>query len=353
MKHMKQILAAAMTMTMTLSMTACGGSTDPESTPAQNGEQTEYKVGIVQYVDHASLNQIVASIEQRLDERGAELGVTFNYQDYFQNAQGDGSVTNQIAADLIADDVDVIVPIASPVAVAMQTATEENQIPVVFSAVSDPVFTGLAESMEAPGSNLTGTSDALDTNTIMDLIFAADPDCDYVGLLYDLGQDSSTQPIADAKAYLDSKGIKYVEKTGSTTDEVLMAAQSLVTEGVDAVFTPTDNTIMTAELTIYETFLHAGIPHYAGADTFALNGGFLGYGVDYENLGIMTADMIVDVLVNGADPATTPIQTFDSGIATINTEACRALGFDMETLRETFGPYCTKVQEVETAENFE
>lgn len=357
MKATKKILAGILSLTMALSLAACGGSDDTADKTTDNTnnavkEVTEYKVGIVQYVDHASLNQIVASIEQRLDERGAELGVVFNYADYYQNGQADNSVMNQIASDLIADEVDIIVPIATPVAVVMQTATEDNQIPVVFSAVSDPVGAKLVDSMDAPGGNITGASDALDTAAIMNLIFAADPDCDCVGLLYDVGQDSSAAPIEEAKAYLDAKGVKYVERTGTTTDEILLAAEALVAEGVDAVFTPTDNTVMTAELTIYETFLEAGVPHYGGADTFALNGGFCGYGVDYENLGIMTADMIVEILVNGADPASTAVMTFDNGIATVNTETCEALGLDIKAIREAFAPLCTKLEEIATAENF-
>ena len=107
-----------------------------------------------------------------------------------------------------------------------------------------------------------------------------------------------------SKSLSDENGIEYVERTGTTTDEVQLAADALVADGVDAVFTPTDNTIMTAELSIYEKFIDAGIPHYTGADSFALNGAFAGYGVDYANLGAKTADMVADILLNGADPAT-------------------------------------------------
>ena len=121
---------------------------------------------------------------------------------------------------------------------------------------------------------------------------------------------------------------------------------------MDAVFTPTDNTIMTAELAIYETFADAGIPHYTGADSFALNGAFLGYGVDYANLGVETANMVAEILVDGADPATTPVMTFDNGTATVNTETCAALGLDYDVIAETFAPLCTKVQPITTAESF-
>ena len=312
----------------------------------------DYKVGIVQYVDDASLNQITENIEKELDAKGEELGVTFNYADYFSNAQADSSVLNQISTDLLADQVDVIVAIATPVAMVMQSATEDTDIPVIFSEVSDPVGAGLVESMDAPGGNITGTSDALDTATIMNLMLAANPDLKKVGLLYDTAQDSSQNAIQDAIAFCEENGIEYEEKTGSTTDDVILAAQSLIADGVEAVFTPTDNTIMTAELSIYELFNDAKIPHYTGADSFALNGAFCGYGVDYANLGVATADMVAEVLTGDADVAATPVQTFDNGIATVNTDTCEAIGFDLDTIKEAFSDYCTDFVEIQTAESF-
>ena len=299
-------------------------------------------------MDDASLNQIEKAIETRLDEISAEGEDQFIYDGYVFNGQADATTLNQIATQLIADEVDVIVPIATPAAQIVQTATEDNQIPVVFSAVSDPVGAGLAETMEAPGANITGTSDSLNTAAILDLMFVANPDIKSVGLLYSQSEDSSKQPIADAKAYLEEKGIEVVEKTGTNNTEVSQAADALIAAGVDAVFTPTDNTVMTAELAIYEKFIDAGIPHYAGADSFALNGAFCGYGVDYENLGTATADMVVEIL-KGADPAATPVLTFDNGIATVNTETAEALGLDYSGFAEK----CTAVVETVTAEEFE
>ena len=136
-------------------------------------------------------------------------------------------------------------------------------------------------------------------------------------------------------------------------DEVQLAADALIADGVDAVFTPTDNTIMTAELSIYEKFIDAGIPHYTGADSFALNGAFVGYGVDYANLGQKTADMIADILIDNADPSKTAVETFDNGTATVNTETCKALGLDFDTVKKAFEPLCTQVNEITTAESFD
>ena len=340
----KKMLSMVLAMAMALSLTACGSNEAADAS-------SEYVVGICNYVDDASLNQICDNIQNRLAEIGTEKGVTFTVK--YDNCMADANVMEQIISDFIADDVDLMVGVATPVAMAMQADTEDNQIPVIFAAVSDPLATGVVESLEAPGANVTGTSDFLDTTAVMNLIFAANPEADKIGLLYDLGQDASTTAINDAKAYLDAKNIEYVERTGTTVDEVSLAADALIADEVDAIFTPSDNTIMQAELTIYEKLADAGIPHYTGADSFALNGAFLGYGVDYANLGVETANMIAEVLLDGKEPATLPVKTFDNGTATINTEVCEKLGLDYATISETFAPYCTQVKEIQTAESFE
>ena len=289
---MKKIFAFVLSIIMAAACMAACSPSNPA--PVNDADGKTVKVGICNYVDDASLNQIVENIQARLKEIGGEKGVAF-YVSY-DNCNADANLLTQIISNFIADDVDIMIGVATPVAMAMQAATEDNGIPVVFAAVSDPVGAGLVESMEAPGSNVTGTSDYLDTAAVMQLITAADPDVKNVALLYDIGQDSSTAAIAHAKEYLDANGIAYGEYTGTTVDEVTLAVQALIADGVDAVFTPTDNTIMKSELSIYEMLQEAGIPHYTGADSFALNGAFLGYGVDYVQLGEATADMVVELL---------------------------------------------------------
>jgi putative ABC transport system substrate-binding protein len=122
-----------------------------------------------------------------------------------------------------------------------------------------------------------------------------------------------------------------------------------VAAGVDAVFTPTDNTVMKAELAIYEKFTKAKIPHYCGADSFALNGAFCGYGVNYEELGTETAKIAIDVLVNGKKPGEIAVKTLDNGIATVNTETAEAVGIDYSSFKDM----CEQVKETKTAEEFE
>ena len=171
---MKKLSKALLATSMSVSLMACSNESSNENT---------YKIGICNYVDDASLNQIVSNIESRLEEIEKEKDVNFEFE--VENCNADSTVLNQIITDFMADDVDLMVAIATPVAMAMQSATEGSDLPVVFSAVSDPVGSKIVDSLEKPGANLTGTSDYLDTTSIFNLIFAADPDADKIGLLYD------------------------------------------------------------------------------------------------------------------------------------------------------------------------
>ena len=372
---MKKRFGVALVLSMAMVLGACGAKQQAErakgteqkgteastavkeeskeaDSKADAGDGKTYKVGILKFMDHPSLNQIEDSLCEELDSLSESSGAKYEYKEYRLNGQGDASVLNQMTAQLIADDVDVIVPIATPAIQVVQSQTEGKNIPIVFSAASDPVSAKLVDSMEKPGGNITGTSDFLNTDAIMDLIFAQNPEAKKIGLLYSKSEDSSQQPIAAAKKYLADKGVEVVEKTGTTTDEVSQAVDALIAEKVDAIFTPTDNTIQKAELSFYEKLIKAKIPHYGGADSFALNGAFAGYGVDYVQLGKATADMVDEVLRGGKETATLPVQTFDNGIATVNTDTAEKLGFSMDELKEVFKPYCTKVEEIKTNQEF-
>lgn len=341
---MKKTVVILLVLVLAVSAAFCGGSKEASSS------KKTFTVGICNFVDDASLNQICDNIRSELDAIAQKRGVEIKIK--YDNCNADANVMSQIIANFIADKVDVMVGIATPVAMQMQAATEDNGIPVVFAAVSDPLATGIVASLEAPGANITGTSDFLDTNAVMNLIFTLNPGAKKVGLLFDAGQDSSTTAIATAKDYLKAKGVEVVERMGTTVDEVILAAKALIADKVDAVFTPSDNTIMTAELSIYEMLAAAGIPHYAGADSFALNGAFLGYGVDYANLGRVTGDMVGEILLDGAKPASMAVRTFDNGTATVNVETAAIMGYDYDALAAKFGPYCTKVVPIKTAESF-
>lgn len=342
---MKKILTIILSLFLLLSLSAC------KETEEKPSDEVIYNIGICNYVDDASLNQIVENIELAINQYATSNNVTINIKK--DNCNADATVMQQIIANFIADDVDLMVAIATPVAMAMQAATEENRIPVIFAAVSDPVGCGIVDSLEKPGANLTGTSDYLDTATIMNLITTLNQGITQVGLLYDQGQDSSLTAIAAAKDYLNKANIEVVEKTGTNVDEIVLAADALIYSGVKVIFTPQDNTVMKAELAIYEKLAANGVQHYGGADSFALNGAFLGYGVDYANLGKATGAMVCAVLNEGADPAEYSVTTFDNGIATVNTETLTSLGLDFTKVQELIAPLCTEIKEIVTAESFE
>ena len=321
------------------SLSACGASSTASTTaaaaaPAAEGGK-EYKVAIVQQLDHASLDEIRVAIEAELEAKAAEKGIAITYKDF--NGQNDATVLNQIGAQVVSDGYDAIIPIATLAATTMATATEDNQIPVIYAAISDPgeaQLTGIA--------NVTGTSDALNTPFILDMMLKANPDIETVGLLYSNSEANSVTPIREAKEYLDSKGIAYLEKTGNTTDEILTAASAMVGR-VQAVFTPTDNVVMAAASAVAEILNEAGIPHYTGADSFVTAGAFATCGVNYTELGTYTADMAVDILLGGAVPE---YHVMDGGIITVNTDTAKTLGLDYGVFKDMAGT----VKEVTTQE---
>ena len=342
---MKKILCMLLLLFMFV-----GCSTKADLNQSDLDSKQTYKIGICNYVEDASLNQIVSNIETELKDLEETYNVKFEVE--VENGNGDASIINQIISNFVADKVDMMVAVATPVALAMQSVSEESGIPFVFAAVSDPIGVGLVESLDNPNSITTGTSDYLDTTAVLDMMLMLN-DTKQIGLLYDASQDSSTKAISDAKVYLDSKGIAYKEYTGTNTSEVSLAVSSLISDGIKDVFTPTDNTIMTAELAIYEELASNGVRHFTGADSFALNGAFIGYGTNYIELGKQTADMIGNILVNDKDISSYPVKVFDDGTVTINSETCSLLGLDINEVERILSEKFDSINEIETAENFD
>lgn len=344
---MKKFVAVMTAAAMLTSLSACGASASTASSAAEStassaaadsttgsaADATTYKVAIVQQLDHASLDEIRTAIEAELDAKAAEKGITIEYKDF--NGQNDATTLNQIGTQVVSDGYDAVIPIATLAAQCMATACESTKTPVIYAAISDPAAADLTDI-----DYVTGTSDALNTQSIMDMIFAVQPEAKTIGLLYSNSEANSTTPIAEAKAYLDAKGIAYVEKTGNTNDEIMTAANALVGQ-VDAVFTPTDNVVMAAAAAVSETLTNAGIPFYTGADSFVTAGAFATCGVNYTELGTYTADMALDILKTGTVPE---YHVMDGGIITVNTETAAALDLDYSAFNDLAGT----VVEVET-----
>ena len=318
---MKKLTCVLISLVMILSLlSGCGASADDGVT----------KIAIVQQLDHSSLDEIRLAIEAQLkaDLPDARIEV--------YNGQNDASLLNQIGTEIASGNFDMVIPIATLAAQTMVTALDGTDIPIIYAAVSDPESAGLTDI-----PTVTGVSDALNTPFILDMMLAAQPDVKTVGLLYSNSEINSETPIAEAKAYLDAKGIAYLEKTGNTAGEVISAASDLVGR-VDAVFTPTDNVIMAAEASVAEILNEAGIPHYAGADSFVLSGAFTTCGVNYTELGTKTAQIAADILGGGQIG---PFTVMDGGIITVNTETAAALNLDYSV----FAGMANTIVEVVTA----
>ncbi|OUN26158.1 ABC transporter substrate-binding protein [Pseudoflavonifractor sp. An85] len=308
----RRFAASAVAGTMLLSLCACGAG--------GKKKDDSYKVAVVKQLDHASMDEIAKAITGQLDAIAAKENVTIEYEVY--SGQNDQTVLKQVGDQAIVDGVDAIIPIGTTAAQVMALCAQDTQTPVTYAAVSDP------EGEDLTGIDyVTGTSDALETSLILDMMLKQNPDTKKVGLLYSLSEGNSETPIQEAKKYLDSKGISYVEQTGNTNDEVIAAASALVAAGVDAIFTPTDNVVMSAELAIYEQLAKAGIPHYTGADSFVRNGAFATCGVNYTDLGARTADLAYQAITEGMD-GMDDVYYMDGGLITVNTETAKTLGID-------------------------
>ena len=337
--NLKKLFSLTAALALTLSLAACSdGAADTTPTPGQQTNESQqstgesYTVAIIKQLDHASLDEIANAIAARLDEIAAEQGVEIEYE--ITSGQNDPTILRQLSDQAVADGVDAIIPIATTAAQLAAVSAEQSKTPVVFAAISYP------DTADLTGIDyVTGTSDALNTGLILDMMLAENPGLSKVGLLYSLSEPNSEVPIAEAKAYLEGKNIAYTEATANTNDEVIAAASSLIADGVDAIFTPTDNIIMAAELAIYEDLIAAGIPHYTGADSFVRNGAFATCGVNYTQLGADTADLAYEAMTQGMD-AMEDYYLASGGIITVNTETAAALGADYSVF-ESMGQVVT------------
>lgn len=197
---MKKLFCVLLAAALCLGLAACGG-------PAASAD---YTVAIVQQMDHSSLDEIREAVKAGLDALAEEKGITIAYEEF--NGQNDTTTLNQIGTQVVSEGYDAIIPIATLAAQCMVNAADGTGIPVIYAAISDPAEAGVEGF-----SNVTGTSDALNTEFILDMMLAADPDVQTVGLLYSNSEPNSATPIAQAKAYLEEKGIAYVEKRETPT----------------------------------------------------------------------------------------------------------------------------------------
>jgi len=278
------------------------------------------KIGIIQIVEHPSLNTIRESFVQQLEEKGFKEGenITIDYQ----NAQGDQSNLKTICNKFVNNKYDLIVAIATPSAQAAVGSTKE--IPIIFSACTDPLAAGLVADMENPGKNVTGTSDAVSAEKIMELAKQITPNINKIGALYNSSETNSISVINNLEEYAKNNGLTVVKATVTNTSEVQQVTTSLVGK-VDAIFSPIDNTIATALPIIAKIANESKTPFYVGADSMVKDGGLATYGIDYSILGKETGDMAVEIL-NGKNPGDMPVRTMTDMSIYLNKKTASEIG---------------------------
>ncbi len=354
MKKLKKILSIVLCAAFLLSaLTACGGassssqsssagtdssgstSSSSESSPAADStssssqpDSTEAKkvtIGLIQLMEHPSLDEIRTAIEAELNAKAAENGLEIAID--YKSGQNDHSTINSICQQFVGDKVDAIIAIATPAAQGAATAAAGTDIPIVFSAVTDPIAAGLVENMDAPEGNITGTSDDIPVEKIFDLASELTPDVKSFGLIYNAGEDNSVSVMEKTKAYLDSKGLTYTEATVASTGDVQTAAQSLLSS-CDAMFVPIDNTVASAMSVLANEAINAKKPVYTAADSLVNDGGLATVGVNYTNLGTQTADMALKILT-GTPVSEVPVEVLKDNAIVVNTETAEAIGVDV------------------------
>ena len=349
---MKKALAAALSSILVLSLAACGGSSasttaaetsaaaettaasaETQAAESKKEESTEaaskdasgktYKIGVLQFVQHPALDKSNQGFVAALDDSG------ISYDINQQNASGDQSACQTIATTLVNDKEDLILAIATPAAQAV--AGQTTEIPILITAVTDPAASKLVASNDAPGGNVTGTSDLTPVKEQIDLLKEIIPDAKKVGVLYCSAESNSLIQKDMAEKECEALGMETVDMPITASNEIQTVVESAISKGIDAIYVPTDNMAAAGMTTIAMIANDNKIPVICGEDGEVQSGGLCTYGIDYYELGYLCGQQAVKILTEGADPATMPIEYLpaDKCEFSYNGETAKTLGIDL------------------------
>ena len=317
MKNFRNFVSAALALTLTLSLAACG-SQETTSDDSCDGSSLKYLIGISQYGQPGSLDNCREVFLQGLEEAGLKEGVDFEVD--YRNADFDDTMTTQIGDAFSAEDVDLMVGIATNSAVACFNAAEDKDIPVIFTAITDPVGAHL------DSGNITGTSDALPVAGQLELIRALQPDADTVGIIYTTSEPNSVYSVGIYEDLAADYGFT-IDAVGVTSQaEVPQAVDQLIADGVDCLSNLTDNNVVGVLTSILEKTDEAGIPVYGSEVEQVKLGCVAGAGLDYVQLGIQTGKMAAKVLTGETTCEDLPYETIENYGLYINSDSLSALG---------------------------
>lgn len=289
-----------------------------------------FKIGVLQLTEHPALDAANKGFVAAIEAAGINAKVNQ------RNAQNDQSACQTIAGTLVNEGCDLILAIATPAAQAVAGATSD--IPIVCTAITDFAASGLVEDNEAPGGNVTGTSDMNPVADQIDLLHRLVPDAKKVGLLYCTAESNSKIQIDLAAEQLDELGMEGVEYTASSSNEVQQVVESMMGK-VDAIYTPTDNTIASAMTVIASIANENKVPTVCGEVAHVEAGGLASVSINYEELGRRAGEMAVRILTEGADPAEMPIETMSADECDLvyNQKTADELGIDVSSLADAGG----------------
>lgn len=299
------------------------GADESGSAAATTSDKT-YKIGVLQYVQHDALDASNEGFFAALDD----LGVKYDADQ--QNAAGEASSCQTIAETLVNNGNDLIFAIATPAAQSVAGTTAD--IPILLTAVTDPAESGLVESNDAPGGNVTGTSDLTPVTEQIDLLKELIPDAKTVGVLYCSAESNSVLQADMAKEACKAAGLEAADYTVSSSNEIQTVVESMIGK-VDAIYAPTDNMIAAGMATVAMIANENKIPVICGEEGMVKEGGLATYGINYYKLGYKTGEMAAKVLTEGADPASMPVEYLSAEECSllINKETADTLGIDVSS----------------------
>lgn len=324
MKKSTRIVSLALGLVTAFSLTACSGSNTASTgsaastatSAASSGKQL--KIGVIQYAPHPSLDNCYTGLKQGLEEAGFKDGGNIKID--FQNAQGDASNSDMLAKNMATAKYDMIVGIATPAAMSAYSATKEAGIPVVFSAVSDPVAAGIVKAADKPGTNCTGTSDILPLEAQMKMIRAFLPNAKKIGIIYTTSEPNSVTHLKKFKELAPKYNFEIVEVGVNNASEVATAASSLVSKGVDCVNNFTDNNVVNNLSSVLHVTDAANIPVFGSEVEQVKNGCVAAEGIDYVNLGKETGKMAAKILKGEAKAQDIPVALISDSTPVYNKE---------------------------------
>lgn len=317
-KYGKPVMVLVLTALLAAMGAGCGGS---QQTDSQSAEEKVFNIGIVQYVEHVALDSARQGFIDALADNGYVDGKNIKID--LQNAQADQSNLSTISDRFVSNHVDLVLAIATPATQAIAGKTTE--IPILGTAVTDYVAARLVDSNEAPGGNVSGTTDMNPIKEQIDLLVKLVPDAKTVGVLYTSSEDNSILQARLAKEAIEKLGMEYVEVTITNSNDVQQAAQSIVTQ-CDAIYLPTDNVIASSMPVIHGVTSVSKTPVICGESGMVDNGGLATLGINYYDLGYQTGLMGVKILKGEAEPATMPIESANKFDFAINGTVADEIG---------------------------